>query len=211
MTTAQILALVRAKILEEEDDIINDDTLLIYANLAYKDVIKRTFPSNSILTATVSFTNGVGAFPSLFGTLYTDALDANGNVFPELSIADFARNNSGNAITVEGGTLKVLPTTTASLVVKYYPTYPTLNTSTPVNPTIDEFLHEPIVYGTIYRAFEDLQDFELAQFYEAKFTNMLSEKLSALSNYEETAQKGGAMFNGINIIGGGSASDPNHW
>jgi hypothetical protein len=131
------------------------------------------------------------------------------NVFPEVSIADFLRQNGANAVTIEGGEIKVSPDSTASLNIKYYPTYATLTTS--VNPTIDDYLHEPIVYGILARAFEDLQDPESSQLYANKFTAMLNERIESLSNYEEDAQKGNVMFNGINIIGGGHNSDPNRW
>lgn len=209
MTTPEILALARAKILEQEEDIISDTTLLIYANLAYKDVIKRAFPNNSILTATVTFTSGSGALPASFGTTYGDAVDTGGTIFPEVSIADFIRQNGAPAITIEGGVMKVSPSTTASLSVKYYPTYPTLTAS--VHPTIDEFLHEPIVYGTIGRAFEDLQDFELSKFYEKKASDMLIDKLNALSNYEEDSLRGGVMLNGINILGTSNNGSTTQW
>lgn len=211
MTTNEITALSRKKLLEEGTELIADDTVLTYANLAYKDVIKKAFPKNSILEATIAFTSGSGSLPSLYGTLYTDAHDSDGNPFPEVSIADFIRYNdlSINAITIEGGIMKVSPDSTSSLDVKYYPTYPKLTTA--VNPTIDEYLHEPIVYGILYRAFEDLQDPELAQFYKNIYVDMLTDKIDTLSNYEEDSQRGGQMFNGINIVGGGSDNDPNRW
>jgi hypothetical protein len=211
MTTAQITQLVRLKLLESGTDIISDATLLIYANLAHKDVIKKAFPNSSVTTATVTFTAGVGTLPATFGTLYTDAIDSNDNIFPEVSIADFVRKEAGgeNCVTIEGGTIKASPTTTASLVIKYYPTYETLTAS--VNPTIDEYLHEPIIYGTLARAYEDLQDPELSQFYSNKFDTMLDKKLSVLSNYEENAERGGQMFNGINILGNGTSQDPDKW
>lgn len=211
MTTNEITALARKKLLEEGTELIADDTILTYANLSHKDVIKKAFPKNSILEATIAFTAGSGSLPSLYGTLYTDTYDSEGNVFPEVSIADFIRRNDVgiNAVTIEGGVMKVSPSDTSSLTVKYYPTYPTLTTA--VNPTIDEYLHEPIVYGILYRSFEDLQDPELAQFYKNIYVDMLTDKIDTLSNYEEDSQRGGQMFNGINIVGGGSNNDPNKW
>lgn len=211
MTTSEILTLARAKLLEESTDILSDATLLIYANLAHKDVIKKAFPNSAITTATITFTSGSGTLPVLFGTLYTDAYDTNNNIFPEVSISDFVRNLADNisCVTIEGGAMKVSPSTTSSLIIKYFPSYATLTAS--VNPTIDEYLHEPIVYGILARAFEDLQDFELSQFYENKFTAKLDEKLNILSNYEEDAQRGGVMFNGINLLGGGNNNNPDGW
>lgn len=211
MNTTTILSLARAKLLEEGTEILADATLLTYANLAYKDVIKRAFPNSAISSATVAFVSGVGSEPSDFGTLYSDAIDTNGNIFPEVSIADFVRmsETGERAITVEGGQLKVTPDTTTSLNIKYYPNFETLTAA--VNPTIDEYLHEPIVYGTISRAFEDLQDPELSQFYENKFDTMLEKKINVLNNYELEAQRGGTMFNGISIVGNGNNSNPDKW
>lgn len=211
MTTAEILTLARAKLLEEGTAILSDATLLIYANLAHKDVIKEAFPNSAIATATVTFTAGSGSLPALFGTLYTDAYDAGNNLFPEVSPSDFIRRlaSSENAVVIEGGAIKASPASTTSLTIKYYPTYATLTAS--VNPTIDEYLHEPIVYGILWRAFEDLQDFEMSLFHQNKFETILKKKLNVLSNYEEEAQRGGTMFNGINIIGNGTNNSTDTW
>ena len=211
MQTNTITSLARKKLLEEGTEIIADETILTYANLAYDDVIKKAFPKNSILEATVTFTNGSGTLPTLYGTLYTDGYDSSNNKFPELSIADFinAKANGVRALTVEVGVMKVSPISTTSVTVKYYPSYPTLTTS--VNPTIDSYLHEPIVYGILARAFEDLQDPELSNFYKDKFDVMLKDRIDTLSNYEEDSQRGGVMFNGINILGQGLSNSPDNW
>lgn len=212
MTTDQITSLVRIKLLENSTEIVADATLLIYANLAYKDVIKRAFPNNSVTSATVNFTSGVGSLPAGFGTLYTDVVDSQGNIYPEVSISDFVRKlqNGENAVCVEEGELKISPVSVASASIKYYPTYTALSSGS--TPSIDEYLHEPIVYGTLSRAFEDLQDFELSKYFGEKYETMLTDKLAHLSNYEEDAQRGNVMFNGIQLIsnnGGGFSNDPN--
>lgn len=200
MQTNEIVKLARLKLLESGSEIITDETILIYANLSYKDVIKRAFPNNSIESATLSFTAGVATPPADFGTMYADAVDNHGNFYPEVSIAEFLRREQGSeqAVTLEQGEVKVSPKTVTSLNVKYYPTYPTLTSSQ--NPTIDEYLHEPIVYGILSRAFEDLQDPELAQFNLLKYEKMLTERTGYLSNYEEDPMRGNALFNGIRIM-----------
>ena len=209
MTTPEILQLARLKLLEVQDDIVADDTLLIYANLAFGDVIKRSFPNSSITSQVLNFVDGEVDVPLDFGTLYTDAVDGFGNIYPEVSISGFARQNGGRAITVSGGKIKTSPSTTASLTVSYYPTYPALSLSQ--NPTINDYLHEPIVYGILERAFEDLQDPELSLFYKNKYEKMLTDKLSNLSVYEENAQYGGVMFNPLTIISPNNNSSPNTW
>ena len=166
MTTAQILSLARAKILEEQDDIVDDTTLLIYANLTNQDVYKKVFPNNQIVSATLTFTGGVATLPSTFGTLYGDPLDADRNAYPELSIDDFNKRTLPYSVTIEGGSMKVYPTTVTSLTVKYYPTFPDITSS--VNPTIDSYFHECIVYGILFRVYEDLQDESLSFYYKNK-------------------------------------------
>lgn len=198
MTTQEILDAVKRKILESDNPIVDEDVLLLYINLAHKDVIKKAFPNSSIQTATVTFTGGVATPPSDFGTLYDNAYDANGNYFTEQSISGFNRLGNDYGIVYKGGSLYISPTDTTSVTINYYPTYPTLTLV--VNPTINDYLHEPIVYGATWRAFEDLQDQELATYYQEKYEKFLTDSINTLSQYEENAQYGGTMFNGLRII-----------
>ena len=122
MTTQQIITLARTKLLEVQDEIVKDDTLLIYANLAYQDIIKRSFVNNAIISEDINFVNGEADLPVLFGTLYSDAMDASGNVFSEVSISDFPRYGGNNAITISGGKILVSPSSTSTLRINYYPT-----------------------------------------------------------------------------------------
>lgn len=192
MTSIEIADSIRRKILETGGEIITDATLYSYMNLAYQDVYKRIYPNSDITTATVTFTSGVGTLPNDFGTLYGEGYDTSKNSFNEVSIADFKREEFDRAMTVENGTLKVYPTTTPSLSIKYYIKPPTLTSA--VNPTIDDFFHEAIVYGATYRCHEDLQDETLGQFYRGLFKQEMMDRLEAQSTYEETNQRGGAFF-----------------
>jgi len=203
MTTSQILSLVRAKILESSSEIITDTTLLIYANLVKEDIVKRAFPNSQIKSATITFTSGVGTLPTDFGTLYGDAFKELGNYYPELSIDDFQKQTTGQAVTIEAGTIKVYPTDVASLTIKYYPTYPDISLS--VDPTMDAYFHEPIVPGVIAKVQEDLQDEELANLYSVKYENMLNQKIANQSNYEEGNQRSGQMFSEQDLLGGGTS------
>lgn len=204
MTTSEIMSSVRRKVLESTQDIIDDATLLLYINAANQDVYKRIYPNASIVTATVACTVGVCTLPSDFGTLYGEAYDASQNAFEEVSISDYARGQYDRAVTVENGTLKVSPITIASLVIKYWPKPATLTAI--VNPTIDDFFHEPIVYGAVYRAHEDLQDETLTQFYRERFKQEMTERLEAQSTYEETNQRGGTMFTEQRLVSDNYAS-----
>lgn len=198
LTTNEIIAAIRRKILEETTELVTDSTILMNINLAYDDLRYSTYTNDQIQTATISFTNGSGTLPTHFGTLYTDPQDSNGNVFQELSIADFDREPQERAVKIEGGVMKVVPITTASLVVKYYPSYTALSTSQ--NPEIHEMFHELIIYGALYRIYEDLQDEELALNYEAKYSKKFDKKTDVVSAYQEGPQQGGSLFNGIRII-----------
>lgn len=198
LTTIQILNLARAKLLESTSEIITDENILIYANLSYQDLIKRIFTNDKILSATISFTNGVGTLPTLFGTLYGSAQDSGNQIFEEVSIEDFDNRTLENCVTIEAGTIKVLPTSTSSLVIKYYPTFAALTAGS--NPSINEYFHECIVYGILERAFEDLQDESLSAYYKQKYEAMVTAKTSIQSNYEESNQRGSQMFDWQQLI-----------
>lgn len=198
MTIQQAIQLVRIKLLEQTSEVVSDETLLIYANLTNIDLVKRTFTNDKILSSTVTFTNGIGALPTSFGTLYGSAQDSSGNVFEEVSIEDFDNKTLDRMITVEGGQFKIYPTTTTSVNIKYYPTFATLTVAS--IPSVNEYFHECIVYGILARAFEDLQDFEMATAYNAKYESMILQKSGIQSNYEEGNQRGGQLFTYTRLI-----------
>jgi hypothetical protein len=198
LTTVNIINLARAKLLETTSEIISDETILIYANLSYQDIIKRIFTNDKILSATVSFTNGVGTLPTLFGTLYGSAQDTGTQTFEEVSIEDFENQVSERMVTIEGGTIKVYPSTTSSIAIKYYPTFASLTAGS--TPAINEYFHECIVYGILDRAFEDLQDESLSAYYHAKYEGMITQKAAIQSNYEENNARGGVMWNYQQLI-----------
>jgi hypothetical protein len=200
LTTNQIIAATRRKLLEETTDLVTDETVLMNINLAYDDLKFRTFTNDQIKTATVSLTNGVGNLPSDFGTLYGDAYRDSSHTepFPEKTIADFRRFPTQNAVTIEGGQLKVSPTSVNSVQIKYYPSYAAL--STVQNPELNSYLHELIIYGALSRIHEDLQDEVLSKFYDDKYEQKFVLKTNSLSNYEEESQRGGEMFNPIRIV-----------
>ena len=198
MTTNQILSLAKSILLETTTDIISSENLLLFANEAYKDVYKRIFPMGDVTTATVTMTAGVGSLPATFGTMYGDAVDSSGNFYPEVPIEDFHREQIERMVTVEGGQLKVYPTDVASLTIHMWEKPSELTTSQ--NPTIDDYFHEPIIYGIVARGHSLLQDEELATFYKQKFNTELDERIAHQSNYEETNQRGAVMFNYQKLI-----------
>jgi hypothetical protein len=197
ITTNQILSLVRTKILESTTELVTDATLLTYANFTYQDIYKRVFPNASIKSADIVFTAGVGTLPTDFGTLYGDPIDSERNLYPELSIDDFKNQTTSQGVTIEGGVIKIFPED-KTLSIKYYPTFSTLTTSN--NPANDTYFQEPLIYGTLMRCYEDLQDESLSQFYEQKYERMINQRIAIESNYEENNQRGGQLFSEQTLI-----------
>lgn len=204
LTTTQIIDLARAKLLESGTEILSSATLLIYANLTQGDLAKKVFTNAQIKTVTIPFVAGVGALPTDFGTMYGDAYYGTANYFPELSIEDFNKESLAQAVTIEGGTIKIYPNTTSIATFKYFPTLPALTLSPVVNPSVDAYFHELILYGILYRAHQDLQDEELSEYYKNLYKTELAEKIATQSNYEEGSQRSGQMFTDQNLLGGTS-------
>lgn len=127
------------------------------------------------------------------------ARDQNGREFTEVSIADFHDDSiDGYFYTIEAGSLLVSEDDVTTLTVRFYAKPEALSDS--VNPTIDEYFHEVIVYGVVWRMHEDLQDEELSTYYQNKFTDELKRRMSNQSNYEESNQRGGQMFTDQRLI-----------
>ena len=199
MTTNEIIATARRKVLETTDAIVSDVTALLYANQAYIEVYKQVVTANKVTSQTVACTAGVCTLPATYGRMYTNAKDQNGREFVEVSIADFLNDDlDGYVYTIDSGTIKVSQNDVSTLTVRFYPKPETLTAV--VDPSIDEYFHEPIMYGVVWRMHEDLQDEELATFYQNKFTDELNRRMATQSNYEESNQRGGQMFTDQRLI-----------
>lgn len=208
LTTSQIINLARKKALENGTELLPDTDLLIYANFAYEDLIKKTRLNKHIKSASVSLVNGEGTLPSDYGTMYGDPYVSKYDVYPEIAINDFTRGGQGS--TIEDGKIKVSNTALGSINIKYYPKWNALTLD--VNPEIDGYFHELLVYGILERVYEDLQDEQMSKLYADKMTAKLEDKKSTMSQYEEDNQTGGVLFNGIAIIENeGTSLDPNRF
>ena len=200
LTTNTILSAVRRKILEETTDLVSDSTVLMNANLAYDDLKIRSFTPDQINQATIALTLGLGTLPADFGTGYgpgyKDLTDR--TPYNEKSIADLDRNPLLEGYAIIEGEIQVMPTTTTQLVVRYYPKYDAL--ATDQDPQINEYLHELIIYGAIWRIYEDLQNEAMSQYFLEKYTELLKEKKGALSNYQRDNQDGNQLLNGIKMF-----------
>ena len=200
LTTNKIISAVRRKILEETTDLVSDDTLLMNANLAYDDLKIKTFTPDQIKKATVALTGGVGILPADFGTGYGPGYknETDRTTYNEKSIADLDQNPDVEGYALIDGGITVTPSTTASINFRYYPSYAELTSSQ--DPEINEYLHELIIYGAVWRILEDMQSEALAEFYKGRYSELLEEKKSALSNYQRDNQDGGTLINGIRLI-----------
>lgn len=192
MTTNEITDTARAKVLEDTTDIITDATVLLYANLSYQDVWKAAFAAGDIITADISCSAGVCTLPTRYGRMYAKGVDQDGNEYEEVSIANYHQSGRNFIYTIDEGDLLISSTDVTTLTVRYFEEPETLTAS--VNPSIDTYFHESIMYGTVWRLHEDLQDEELSIYYKKVFADDLRERMSKQSSYEETNQKGGEMF-----------------
>lgn len=194
LTTNQITAAIRRKILEETSDLVADDTVLLNANLAYDDLKYRTFTSDQLLKATVTFVDGEATLPSNFGTLYGAGFksETDREPFNEKSIADLDRDLYSPGVSVIGTKIYVKPVTTASLIIRYWPSYAALSGAQ--NPEIKDYFHELIIYGAMWRIYEDLQNEALSEYFRTKYEEEFKKKNDAMSNYLEDNQGGNEFF-----------------
>lgn len=195
LTTNQITSAIRRKILEETSDLVSNETVLLNANLAYDDLKYRTFTPDQILSATITFINGVGTLPADFGTLYGAGFKSTTDRTPfnEVSISDFDRKtDEENCVCIIEGDLYVKPTSTTSLTIRYYPTYDAL--STVQNPELKDYFHELIIYGAVWRILEDLQNEALSEYYRTKYEEEFKKKTDAMSQYQEENMGGNEFF-----------------
>ena len=192
MTTSEILASTRRKLLESGTELVDDTTLLLYANQAYIEVWKRTFTPNVVDYRSIVCSNGICTLPTDYGRMYSFATDTSGNVYNEYSIADYTVSDFEYGFTIREGQMIVSQSSITSITISYYPVPATLTTIQ--NPTTDPYFHECIVYGAMWRALEDLQDEELSTYYQNKFETELTRRIGNQSSFDETNQRGGQMF-----------------
>jgi hypothetical protein len=214
LTTAQIVAFARAKVLELSDAVLSDAALLAYANQSKDEVALRAPSQRDLASTSLAVTAGVATVPSGYASFYgckDSQVPGQGNEYRSVSLEDYRAGAHERMIVRLGAQFLVYPAISGTLYLDHY-ALPADLALTGSDPTADPTLHEVIAYGVVWRALEDLQDLEQSQYYRSKFEADLALRASALSQREEEPQDSGALFNGIDIIGGGSrASDPDRW
>lgn len=217
MRTVDILKLARKKLLENTQEIFSDEDLLLYGNLTKDELAKRYLGNRGIKKATLNFVNGEVARPTDWNGMYfaNSTGQKGGNEYKMVNIGDYYGDKYPYMLVEEDGMLK--NNNGASQVTVWY--FKKLS-DIAISPTIidppaelNDFLHELIVYGIVWRGFEDAQDFELSKYFKDKFEAEYTIRTSHLSELEEAPMESGEMFEplpDLNFSGYG-ASDPNRW
>ena len=221
MITTQIINLARRKILESTEEIFDNETLLLYANLCKDELVKRYLGKKLIKNTTLNFSGGSVAKPTNWNGHYFSSDNPNPNQGTEykfVSIEDFQNGAYPYMLCEDGDNLKVYPVSVATLYTWYWSktTDMALSPSIVNPPTeLDDLLHECIVYGIVYRALEDAQDFELSKFFNDKFEAEFEKRTMAISQLEESSQEAGSLLNPLPDLNfsafGGAFNDPNRW
>lgn len=203
LTTAEVLQLSRDKLLELAETVLPTTKLLKYANLCQDDIAKDVLTDDITIPTTLSFSGGAATLPSNWEShrLSKDSqVPGQGNEFKYVNLEDYRAGKYERMITKYNGQILVFPVDTSVLYTDYYKKLPDMAIDPVQNPSVDVSLQELIIYGIMFRALEDLQDFELAKEYRGKFEQELKLKSRKISLSEEGPEKSGEMFNYVQIV-----------
>lgn len=219
MTTAQILKLARRKLLEATTEIFSDDDLLLYANISKDELAKRFLGKSLIKKTTLTFVNGYADKPSDYNGLryaYPSA-DSKDFQFRSTNSEDFRKERFNRMLTIEGNKFRVYPESTQTVEMIYWAKLADLGISPEIiNPPeeLDDLLHELISYGIVWRAFEDLQDFELSRFFKDKWEADFELKKMTLNELDRGADESFELFEplpDLNFTGYAISNDPDYF
>lgn len=206
LTTQNIIQFSRDKLLEVGDAVVNTEKLLVYANLTQDDLAKDLYTDDMTVPTTLVFTGGYATIPTDWEShrlSKNSQVPGQGDIFEWVNLEDFRAGKYSRMIAKINGQIAVYPTNTSILYTDYFKKLPNM-AITPIyqGPSVDASLQELMIDGVLYRAFEDLQEFDLAKEYRGKYEAEKKIKTKRISFAEENPQKSGEMFNGIDIIGG---------
>lgn len=220
MTSAQIIALARKKIMEKTDEIFSDDDLLLYANNGKDEIAMRFLGKKLIKPATLVFSGGSVTKPTDWNGHYyasTSNVPRQGTEVKLVSIEDYQNGVKSHMVTESEGNLLCYPTTLGTVYFWYYKKLTDMALgSSPVNPPseLNTAFHMPIVYYIIGQALEDAQDFELSKYFNDKYENEYTKQAQIVSDLEKGTQEAGSLLSplpDLNFGGSGGSSDPDHW
>lgn len=220
MTITQIINLARRKILEETEEIFDNDTLVLYANLRKDEIAQRYLANRLVKRSSLSFSGGTVVRPADWNGHYFSASSQTPNAGYEyklVSLEDFQNGVYPYMITESEGNILVFPTNVAVVYTWYYKKLTDMAlTPAVVNPPVElnDAFHRSIMYGIVSDAFEDAQDFELSKFYTDKFEAELERASMTVSALEESSQEAGALLSplpDLNFSGQGNTNNPDRW
>lgn len=194
MTTISIISDIRKRLLELTSGVLEDEQIINWANQTLTKISQEILTQDRIKKITLTFISGIATLPIDFLSFYF-CKDYNW-----LTIEDFENNATSNMLVRVENTIKVKPDTITSLDFYYYRKPLDLSISTPtIEPELPSLLHEAIVLGTIIRALEALQEFELSNLYLQKYTVFITETKQTVSQLEEK-YKGKEFFTYTKLI-----------
>lgn len=147
------------------------------------------------ITAAVAVINGIGAVPADASTVRTITRDSDDSGLSYLTPRQWdlfnAQNNTDlpEFYTIDGGSLKIAPTYTGSINVKYYQSVIPLTLTNTTNIIIAKY---PLLYlsGCLFEAFSFMQEVELAS---AQFARYRSQVVGINSSANSVRFGGGPL------------------
>lgn len=200
-----MILMARNKILEKTEVIFSDAQLLLFANQSKDDIALKAPNQDHLTMTTLGFVAGLATKPTDFQTHYLtkdSSTPGVGNEYFWMNIKDFQKGVATTGLTrlisQMGSNLQIFPVENKTLYTWYYKKLPDMALAD-VCP-LQQGFQEACMYGIVYRAFEDLQDFELGKYFETIYKTKIIEKGRDISLSDENSRNNGALFNGIQII-----------
>lgn len=220
MTTQQIIALARRKILEATEEIFDNETLILYGNLRKDEIAQRYLGNRNVKRSSLAFTNGVATRPTDWnGHYYSSSSQTpnSGHEYKLVSLEDFQNGTYPYMLTESEGNILVYPVSVGTVYTWYYKKLADMAiTPAVVNPPVElsDAFHRTIMYGIVSDAFEDAQDFELSKFYTDKFEAEFERASMTVSALEESSQEAGALLSplpDLGLSGNAYSNSPDKW
>jgi len=186
MTKQKIIQDVRKRLLELSSGIFTDEDLISWADNAQTEISQEFLSQDRIKSITLTFTDGKTDLPSDFLSFYYAE-----NNFKWVNLENFEEDVFSKMLARKENKILVKPNNTSSLVFWYFKkpkSFDLLLDSE--EPELPSLLHEGIVLGTILRALEMAQEFELSNLYATKYRVFFETAKKTISHLEE---RGGTM------------------
>jgi|GEM_PF-3837892 len=188
MTKQKIIQDVRKRLLELSSGVFTDEDLILWADNAQTEISQEFLSQDRIKSAVLTFTDGEADLPSDFLSFYHAE-----NGFVWVNLEDFKRDVFSNMLARKENKVLIKPANTSSVVLWYFKKPKSFGLlSDTEEPELPSLLHEGIVLGTVSRAYEMMQEFEISNLYLQKyraFVEMAKRSISHLEERGEVMQK----------------------